>query len=256
MIYSIPDAVSDTLAVTGRNLIALRRVPQLLVFATIQPVIFMLLFRYVFGGAIRVPGGHYVDYLIPGIFGQTIAFGAMNTAVGIAADMKMGFLERFRALPMARSAVLTARTLADLARNVLVVALMTAVGFAVGFHAHGGPLGLLAALALVLLFGYALSWIFVIIGLAVGDPEAVPAACVPVILLLVFASSAFVPIHSMPSWLQVFANHQPVSVLISAVRALALGNPASSLALQTLAWSLGILLIFAPLASWRYQRVT
>jgi ABC-2 type transport system permease protein/oleandomycin transport system permease protein len=157
---------------------------------------------------------------------------------------------------MARSAVLTARTLADLARNVLVVLLMTAVGFAVGFHAHGGPLGLLAALALVLLFGYALSWIFVIIGLAVGDPEAVPAACVPVILLLVFASSAFVPIHSMPSWLQVFANHQPVSVLISAVRALALGNPASSLALQTLAWSLGILLIFAPLASWRYQRVT
>ena len=256
MIYSLPDAVSDTLAVTGRNLIALRRVPQLLVFATIQPVIFMLLFRYVFGGAIRVPGGHYVDYLIPGIFGQTIAFGAMNTAVGIAADMKMRFLERFRALPMARSAVLTARTLADLARNVLVVLLMTAVGFAVGFHAHGGPLGLLAALALVLLFGYALSWIFVIIGLAVGDPEAVPAACVPVILLLVFASSAFVPIHSMPSWLQVFANHQPVSVLISAVRALALGNPASSLALQTLAWSLGILLIFAPLASWRYQRVT
>ena len=256
MIYSFPDAVSDTLAVTGRNLIALRRVPQLLVFATIQPVIFMLLFRYVFGGAIRVPGGHYVDYLIPGIFGQTIAFGAMNTAVGIAADMKMGFLERFRALPMARSAVLTARTLGDLARNVLVVLLMTAVGFAVGFHAHGGPLGLLAALALVLLFGYALAWIFVIIGLAVGDPEAVPAACVPVILLLVFASSAFVPIHSMPSWLQVFANHQPVSVLISAVRALALGNPASSLALQTLAWSLGILLVFAPLASWRYQRVT
>jgi len=254
MIYSVREATSDTLAVTGRNLIALRRVPQLLVFATIQPVIFMLLFRYVFGGAIRVPGGHYVDYLIPGIFGQTISFGAMNTAVGIAADMKMGFLERFRALPMARSAVLTARTLADLARNLLVVALMTAVGFAVGFHALGGPLGLLAALALVLLFGYALSWIFVIIGLAVGDPEAVPAACVPVILLLVFASSAFVPIHSMPSWLQVFANHQPVSVLISAVRALALGNPAGSLALQTLAWSLGILLIFAPLASWRYQR--
>ena len=155
----------------------------------------------------------------------------MNTAVGIAANLRMGFLERFRALPMARSAVLTARTLADLARNVLVVLLMTAVGFAVGVHAHGGPLGLLAALALVLLFGYALSWIFVILGLAVGDPEAVPAACVPVILLLVFASSAFVPIHSMPSWLQAFVNHQPVSVLISAVRALALGNPASSLGL-------------------------
>jgi ABC transporter DrrB family efflux protein len=256
MIDALRDGVADTVAVTARNLLALRRVPQLLVFATIQPVVFVLLFRYVFGGAIRVPGGHYVDYLIPGIFGQTIAFGAMNTAIGIAGDMKAGFLERFRALPMARSAVLTGRTLADLARNVLVVALMTGVGFAVGFHAHGGALGLLAALALVLLFGYALSWIFVIIGLAVGDPDAVPAACVPVILLLVFASSAFVPIHSMPGWMQTFANHQPVSVLISAVRALALGNPSSSLPLQTLAWSVGILLVFAPLASWRYSRAT
>jgi len=153
--------VRDALAVAGRNLVAYRRVPQLVVFSTIQPVIFVLLFRYVFGGAVRsIPGVPYVDYLMPGIFVQTTVFGAIGSAVGLATDLKSGLLERFRSLPMARSAVLTGRTLADLARNVFVTALMALVGFAVGFRVHTGALAFFVAMGLVLLFGYAMSWIF------------------------------------------------------------------------------------------------
>jgi ABC transporter DrrB family efflux protein len=246
-------AVSDSLGVTWRNLIGLRRTPQLLIFATIQPVIFVLLFRYVFGGAISVPG-RYVDYLIPGIFVQTAVFGAMGAAVGMAADLKTGLLERFRALPMARSAVLAGRTTADLARNVFVVALMSAVGFAVGFRVHTDALGFVAGMLLVLLFAYALSWVFVTVGLAVGDPETAQAAAFPVMAPLVFASSAFVRVESMPGWLQGFAEIQPVSVTASAVRALVQGGPTAEYVLQSLAWSAGILLVFAPLAVRRYRR--
>jgi ABC transporter DrrB family efflux protein len=246
-------AVSDSLGVTWRNLIGLRRTPQLLIFATIQPVIFVLLFRYVFGGAISVPG-RYVDYLIPGIFVQTAVFGAMGAAVGMAADLKTGLLERFRALPMARSAVLAGRTTADLARNVFVVALMSAVGFAVGFRVHTDALGFVAGMLLVLLFAYALSWVFVTVGLAVGDPETAQAAAFPVMAPLVFASSAFVRVESMPGWLQPFAEIQPVSVTASAVRALVQGGPTAEYVLQSLAWSAGILLVFAPLAVRRYRR--
>jgi hypothetical protein len=173
----------DALAVAGRNLIAYRRVPQLLVFSTIQPVMFVLLFRYVFGGAFQssVPGIPYVDYLMPGIFVQTTVFGAIATAVGLATDLKSGLLERFRSLPMARSAVLAGRTLADLTRNVFVTALMAAVGFAVGFRVHTGALAFFVAMGLVLLFGYALSWVFATVGLAVGDPETAQAAAFPVL---------------------------------------------------------------------------
>ncbi len=247
-------AASDILAVTGRNLLAYRRVPQLLVFSTIQPVVFVLLFRYVFGGAIKVTGVRYVDFLMPGIFTQTVIFGAMGTAVGLATDLNTGFLERFRSLPMARSAVLAGRTTADLTRNVFVIALMAAVGFAVGFRVHTGALQFVAGLGLVLLFGYVFSWVFATVGLVVRDPEAAQAAAFPVIAPLVFASSAFVPVSSMPSWLQVFAEHQPVSVTTSAVRALVLGGSATSDIMQMLAWSAGILLVFVPLAVWRYQR--
>jgi ABC-2 type transport system permease protein len=247
-------AVSDSLGVTWRNLIGLRRTPQLLIFATIQPVIFVLLFRYVFGGAISTPGVAYVDYLIPGIFVQTAVFGAMGAAVGMAADLKAGLLERFRALPMARSAVLAGRTTADLARNVFVVALMSAVGFAVGFRVHTDALGFVAGMLLVLLFAYALSWVFVTVGLAVGDPETAQAAAFPVMAPLVFASSAFVKVETMPQWLQGFAEFQPVSVTASAVRALVLGGPTADYVLQSLAWSAGILLVFAPLAVRRYRR--
>jgi ABC transporter DrrB family efflux protein len=248
--------IADALAVVERNLIALRRVPQLLVFSTIQPVIFVLLFRYVFGGAIKglPPGVDYVDYLMPGIFVQTTTFGAMGAAIGLAADMKSGLLERFHALPMARSAVLAGRTTADLARNVFVIALMAVVGFIVGFRIHESALALMLGLILVLLFGYSLSWIFATVGLAVGDPETAQAAAFPVMAPLVFASSVFVPVSTMPGWLQPFAEHQPVSVTASAVRALVLGGPTSSYVLQSLAWSIGLVLVFAPLAVWRYRR--
>lgn len=247
-------ALSDALAIAWRGLVTYRRVPQLLVFSTIQPVVFVLMFRYVFGGAIRVPGVDYVNFLMPGIFVQTAVFGAIGTAIGLAADVKSGLLERFLSLPMARSAVLTGRTLADLGRNVFVVILMGAVGFAVGFRVETNAFKFVAAMLLVLAFGYALSWIFGTIGLLLRDPESAQAAAFPIMAPLVFASSAFVPVDTMPGWLQPFAEHQPVSVTASAARALTLGTPATSYLLQSLAWIAGILLVFIPIAVWRYRR--
>jgi ABC transporter DrrB family efflux protein len=246
----------DAQAVMVRNLTTYLRVPQLLVFSTIQPVVFVLLFRYVFGGAIRVPGGDYVNYLMPGIFAQTVAFGAMTTAVGLATDLQSGLIERFRSLPMARSAVLAGRTIADLVRNVFVVALMCAVGFAVGWTIGGSVAQLLLAVALMLLFGYAMSWIFAFVGLAVGDPETAQAAAFPVLAPLVFASSAFVPVSTMPSWLQGFAEHQPLSVVVDAVRDLTLGKGIDSTFWQALAWCIGIIAVAAPIAVRRYRRST
>jgi ABC transporter DrrB family efflux protein len=248
-------SLRDAIAVAQRNLITYRRVPQLLVFSTIQPVIFVLLFTYVFGGVVStsltVP---YVDYLMPGIFVQTVVFGAIGTAVGLATDVKSGLLERFRSLPMARSAVLAGRTFADLTRNVFVVILMTAVGFAVGFRVQTNAWLFIAGMLLVLLFGYSMAWIFATLGLVVGDPETAQAAAFPIMAPLVFASSAFIPVSTMPGWLQAFAEHQPVSVTASAVRALVLGGPTASYVLQTLAWCLGILAIAAPIAVWRYRK--
>lgn len=249
-------AVRDTLAVTWRNLIAYVRVPQLLIFSTIQPVVFVLLFRYVFGGAIKIPGNiPYVDYLMPGIFVQTVVFGALGAAVGLAADINTGIIERFRSLPMARSAVLAGRTSADLLRNVFVVILMGLVGLLVGFRIHTNILGALAAIALVVLFGYAFSWIFATVGLLVQDPETAQAAAFPVMAPLVFASTAFVPLRSMPGWLQPFAQHQPVSATVDAARALLLGGPTVTPVLKAVGWIAFILLVFAPLAVHRYRRV-
>ena len=250
----VPTVIADAVAIAWRGLITYRRVPQLLVFSTIQPVVFVLMFRYVFGGAIRVPGVDYVDYLMPGIFVQTSVFGAIATAIGLASDVQSGLLARFLSLPMARSAVLVGRTLADLTRNVFVVALMAGVGFLVGFHVHTNAAKLIAALLLVLLFGYALAWVFATVGLLLRNPESAQAASFPVMAPLVFASSAFVPVASMPGWLQPFAAHQPVSVTASAARALILGTPATSDVLQALGWVAGILLVFVPLAVWRYRR--
>jgi ABC-2 type transport system permease protein/oleandomycin transport system permease protein len=246
--------VSDAVAIAWRGVITYRRVPQLLVFSTIQPVVFVVLFRYVFGGAIHVPGVDYVDYLMPGIFVQTSVFGALATAIGLAADVKSGLLERFLSLPMARSAVLVGRTLADLSRNVFVVILMAGVGFLVGFHVHTNGFKLVLAMLLVLLFGYTLSWVFAAVGLFLADPESAQAAAFPIMAPLVFASSAFVPVLTMPGWLQPFAQHQPVSVTASAARALILGTPVSSYLWQALAWDAGILLLFVPLSVWRYRR--
>jgi ABC transporter DrrB family efflux protein len=259
-IGKIGGAISDGLALWQRNLIGLRRTPQTLVFSTLQPVIFVLLFRYVFGGAVsqtlNVP---YVDYLMPGIFCQMVVFGAMLTAVGLAADLKNGMLERFHALPMSRSAVLAGRTTADLTRNFFVVILVSLAGFAVGFRIHTNVFGFLAGMGLVLLFGYALSWVFATVGLAVGDPETAQAASFPVVAPLVFASSAFVSVATMPGWLQPFAEHQPVSVTASAVRALMIGNttPGTSTATyvwQALVWLIGLIVIFAPIAVRQYRK--
>ena len=245
---------TDALALAWRGLLTYRRVPQLLVFSTIQPVVFVLLFTYVFGGAIQVPGIDYVDYLMPGIFVQTVVFGAIATAIGLATDVQSGLLERFLSLPMTRSAVLMGRTLADLGRNVFVVILMSCVGFAVGFRIHSTWLDYIAAMLLVLAFGYSLSWVFATVGLLVKNPETAQAAAFPIMAPLVFASSAFVPVATMPDWLQPFAEHQPVSVTASAARALTLGTPATSYILQSLAWIVGILAVFIPLSVSRYRR--
>jgi ABC transporter DrrB family efflux protein len=250
-------AFRDAWAIARRNLIVYRRVPTLVVFTLIQPVVFVLLFRYVFGGAIKVPGGvPYVDYLMPGIFVQTVAFGATNTAIGLATDVKSGMLERFHALPMTRSAVLAGRTGADLVRNVLVVILMAVVGYLVGFRVQTNALLFLAGILVVLMFAYAFSWIFATVGLAIGDPESAQAATFPVLAPLVFASSVFVPVSSMPSWLQGFATYQPVSVTANAARALMLGGPTLSWVLQSIAWCAGIVLVCAPLAIWVYRRTS
>lgn len=248
-------AVRDTLAVTQRNLIHFFRIPQLLVFSTIQPVIFVLLWRYVFGGAVRGTGPiPYVDFLMPGIFVQTVVFGAMATSIGLASDIKSGLLERFLSLPMSRSAVLTGRTIADLVRNVFVVLLMALVGFAVGFRVHTNALAFLGGLVLVVLFGYALSWIFATVGLMVKDPETAQAAGFPVLAPLVFASSAFIPVDTMPEWLQAFARNQPVSVTASAVRALTIGGPTAGEVVQALLWCAAIVAVFAPIAVRLYRR--
>jgi ABC-2 type transport system permease protein/oleandomycin transport system permease protein len=249
-------AVADTKTIAWRNLVTLRRLPQLLVFATVQPVIFVLMFRYVFGGAIHIKNFPYVDYLMPGVFAQTVAFGAIQTGIGLAEDLHKGLIERFRSLPMARSAVLAGRTLADLVRNVFVVLLMLAIGYLVGFRIHTNVLGLIAGMAVMLLFGFSLTWIFAIIGLSTSNAETAQAASFPILAPLVFASSAFVPVSSMPGWLQAFAKNQPVSIAIDAVRSLVLGGQFANTGkvVLSLVWSIGIIAVFAPLAVRRYRR--
>jgi ABC transporter DrrB family efflux protein len=245
--------VSHGLALTWRNLLGYLRIPQALFFSSVQPVMFVLLFRYVFGGAISVPNGSYVDFLIPGIFVQTVAFGAVGTAVGLADDMSKGLVERFRSLPMAHSAVLAGRTMADLCRNLVVVTIMTVVGFAVGFRIHAGVFGLLAAVGVVLLFAYALSWLFALIGLKAPNGETAQVMSFPLLMPMTFASSAFVPLQSMPGWLQAFARHQPVTRTVDATRALVLGGPTARPVLIALAWSVGMLAVLAPMAVRRYR---
>jgi ABC-2 type transport system permease protein len=246
--------VTDALTITWRNLKAMSRTPEVIVFSTIQPIIFVLTFRYVFGGAIRTPGGDYVDFLMPGVFVQTVAFGAINTGAGLSQDIQLGLIERFRSLPMARSAVLAGRTLADLVRNFAVVMLMVLVGFIVGFDIHAGWAAFAGSIALLLAFGFAMSWVFGFIGLSVQNAEATQAASFPILAILVFASSAFVPVETMPGWLQAYNDVQPVSVTVEAVRSLALGGETATKVFQSLAWAVGIIAVFAPLSVARYRR--
>jgi ABC transporter DrrB family efflux protein len=255
-----PRPVADALTMAWRNLLNIRRNPQLLVFATIQPVIFVLMFRYVFGGAIHVTWNGepvaYVDFLMPGIFVQTVTFGALTTGVGLAEDLQKGLIDRFRSLPIARSAVLVGRTWADLVRNIFVVLLMAVVGFLVGWRINTNIFGLIGCIALVIAFAYSLSWVFAIVGLASPDAETAQAASFPILAPLVFASSAFVDTASMPGWLQVFANHQPVTAVVNAARALTLGGPTLNKVIPALAWIIAIIAICAPLAVRRYRRAT
>ena len=255
---AVRSAVTDTAVVTGRNLRHFIRQPDLLTFSTIQPVIFVLLFVYVFGGAVSrsLPHGvTYVNFLLPGIFVQSVTFRASQTAVGLSEDLQRGVIDRFRSMPMARSAVLLGRTVADLVRNILITGLMIAVGYLVGFRFHGGVAGAVACIAVVAAFGFALSWIFAFVALTVRGAEAAQTAGFVVIFPLVFASSVFVPVSTMPHWLQAFAKVSPVTVTADAARSLALfGTPASLGAAA--AWIGGLLAVFIPLSVWRYRQMS
>ncbi|HYT27792.1 MAG TPA: ABC transporter permease [Ktedonobacteraceae bacterium] len=248
--------IADALVLAKRHLIQIPRIPEELVFATIQPIMFVLLFRYVFGGAIAVSGTSYVNYLMAGIFAQTVIFGATTTGIGLATDLQRGLVDRFRSLPMAKSAVLTGRTLSDLVRNTFVVIVMWSVGLLVGFRPEGLVISWFAAAAILLLTSFAFSWISATIGLLVSSVEAAQSAGFIWLFPLTFASSAFVPTQSMPGWLRAFAEHQPVSLIVNAVRGLLLNKPDVTTIWQALAWCVGILVVFIPLAVWAYGRRT
>jgi ABC transporter DrrB family efflux protein len=248
-------ALSDALTITWRNLKAMSRTPEVIVFSTIQPIIFVLTFRYVFGGAIQVPGQlPYVDFLMPGVFVQTVAFGAMNTGIGLSDDLHKGLIERFRSLPMARSAVLVGRSLSDLVRNVGVVLLMIGVGFLVGYRIHTSAVPFIGSILLLLLFSLAFSWIFALIGLGAPTAEAAQAGSFPILAVLVFASTAFAPKEAMPGWLQAYNDVQPVSVVVRAMRTLSVGGPTTTPVIHALLWILAMAAIFIPLAIARYRR--
>jgi ABC-2 type transport system permease protein/oleandomycin transport system permease protein len=253
-------AISDALVMTRRNLIVWMRVPAYIVFTVVQPVIFVLLFRYVFGGAIQAPGsGGYVDYLMPGIIGQTAAFATFATAIALAQEASKGVIDRFRAMPIARSAVLAGRLVADSIRMLIVILVIVGVGYAVGFRFQNGLVGAIGMVLLAEAFGITICCVSAFVGLAIRDEESVQAFGLIWIFPLTFVSSAFVPIATMPGWLQAFANNQPVTLVINAMRAMALGGPQFPLfpALwQSLAWLVGALVVFIPLAVRSYRRVS
>jgi ABC-2 type transport system permease protein/oleandomycin transport system permease protein len=248
-------AVADTAVVAKRNLLRIPRQPDLWVSFTIQPLMFVLLFVYVFGGAIRTPGyNDYVDFLMPGIIVQTMSFGGFVTAIGLSDDLRKGLIDRFRSLPMARSAVLAGRTLADVATNMVSLAVMVGVGLLVGFNFTSSPLEVVAGFGLLLLFGYAFSWAFAFVALYSSSAEGAQALGFMVIFPLTFASSAFVPPESMPSWLEAFAEANPISTVVDATRALFVDAPAGSDVWVAVLWCLGLIAVFAMLSVHRYRR--
>lgn len=255
-------AFLDALVLAKRSTLRTLRAPELIVFTAIQPVMFVLLFRFVFGGAIHVPGGSYVNFLMPGIFVQTVAFGGVITGIGLAEDMQRGLIDRFRSLPMSSSAVVTGRTVADLARNAFTVLIMLIVGFLVGFRPHGNVFEFLLAILVLMGISFAFSWISAFIGLVVRSVEAAQSGGFIWLFPLTFASSAFVPVATMPSWLQAFAQHNPVTVLVDALRGLFHVDPALTTAdtrwalIQSVAWIIAILAVFVPASVIRYRRTT
>ena len=246
--------VTDTMVIAERNLVRLPRSPDLLLAFTVQPVMFVLLFVYVFGGAISTPGYDYVDFLIPGIIVQNIAFGGFVTALGLAEDLKKGLIDRFRSLPMARPAVMAGRVLADVVTNALSVTVLVITGLIIGFSFHASVPEVLLGFVLLLVFGYAFSWIFALLGLVVSSPEAANSLGFIAVFPLTFISSAFVPVESMPGALQWFAEVNPFTIVVDAMRALWVdGQPAGNSVWGAFAWSIAILAIFAPLAVSRYR---
>ena len=254
-------AIKDMWIITKRNLRRFIRMPQLLLVATVQPVMFLLLFTFVFGGAIAIPGVEYIDFLLPGILVQTVMFGATNTATGLTEDLAAGVIDRFRSLPMARGAVLAGRTLADLVRSAAVNTLMIFVAFLIGFRPVGIP-QLLLGLLLALMFGYSMSWVFAAIGLMARTPEAAQSASFLLVFPFVFASSVFVPVQTMPDWLRVFAENQPVSVLATTVRGLTIGIEAlpsgktvEGMVFLSIAWIIAIFVVASPISVSIYRRI-
>ena len=251
---SFRGAVSDTLVLSKRNFMRIIRAPDLLLAFTVQPIMFVLLFAYVFGGAIPTPGHSYIDFLIPGILVQTMAFGGFVTAMGIAEDLRKGLIDRFRSLPMARSAVLAGRTLSDIATNAISITVMLIVGVIIGFGFSSPFLHVVLGILILLLFGYAFSWVFAFIGLTSSSPEAAQSLGFILIFPLTFVSSAFVPPETMPGALQWFAEWNPFSVTVNAIRALFIGDPAGNSVWGAVAWSVGIAALFAFLAVTKYKR--
>src|SRR3954447_9311900 len=246
--------VTDTAVVAGRNLTRIKRAPDLLTAFTIQPVMFLVLFVYVFGGAIQTPGYEYKDFLLPGIMVQNIAFGGFVTALRLNEDLNKGLIDRFRSLPMARSAVLAGRTLSDVATNALSIAVILTTGLVIGFSFHASALEIAAGIGLLLLFGYAFSWVFALLGMLVSSPESANSIGFIVVFPLTFISSAFVPTESMPAGLQWFAEINPFTIVVNAMRALWVGAPSGNYVWGAVVWSLVILAVFAPLAVRRYRR--
>lgn len=250
-------AISDTLTISRRNILVWMRVPAYIAFTVVQPVMFVLMFRYVFGGAIPVNvRGGYVNFLMPGIIGQTAAFATFGTAIALAIEVQKGVIDRLRSMPMARSAVLAGRLVADTSRMLITILVIVGVGYAVGFRFQNGFGPAVAMVALATVFGLAICCVAAYTGLAIKNEESVQAFGMIWLFPLTFLSSAFVPIQTMPGWLQAFANNQPVTYVINTMRALALGGPVEASLWKSVAWLAGIFLVFAPLAVRAYKNVS
>ena len=247
---------SDTRVLARRNLMRIPRQPDLLIAYTVQPVMFVLLFVYVFGGAISTPGFDYVDFLMPGIIVQSIAFGGFVTALGLSEDVQKGLIDRFRSLPMSRAAVLLGRTTSDIPLNMLSLAVLLAVGFLAGFNFQDTTAGqVILGIFLLLFLGYAFSWIFALVGLHSSTPETANSIGFTLIFPLTFASSVFVPAETMPDGLQQFAEANPFTTISDAVRSLWLGTPANTDVWMSFVWCAVLTAVFAPLAVARYRKV-
>jgi ABC-2 type transport system permease protein len=258
----LTQATADGLVMAKRNLIKVKRIPDLLIFTTVQPIMFVLLFAYVFGGAIPVPGVSYRSYLMAGIFTQTVTFGAGITAIGLADDIQKGIIDRFRSLPMARSAVLFGRTLSDLVNNCIVMVVMSACGLLVGWRIERGATGAIAAYLIIFLFAYSMSWVSATIGLSVRSVEVAQSAGFIWMFPLTFLSNAFVTSQSLPGWLQPVANWNPVSAVVASARELFGNNgtlprpnawPMQHPQMTALGWSVLLLVIFIPLSVRKYR---